>query len=301
MANKLENVDPKDFNATLRTVVGDKAKAGAIAQFMSNSENAAAVEKELANRGIKKGDADYDTKREEVIREVAKSRRYDENKLRLMEGAMDPSMVLTAKKNDKGEYEYSDEFLDAVIAHSGTKFTKEELRADPAAMEAAMNNMQDMAVTEQNGHLIMTHKSVNDLMTTGNMSNHEKLKGIPAELAEKLITNEDGSIAGFINRKGKHVNAAGKEKFKVGEDGRYVVKLDKQGNFAGYEDTKVTTKFDDKEQTQRDAIQANGDLNDAEKMSALSSDETAKNTAAVYQILADIVAGTSPVTVKMMA
>lgn len=171
MANKLENVAPEDFNATLRRVAGEKAKAGAIAEFMSNAENAAAVEKELANRGIDKSDVDYADKREEVIRDVAKARRYDEKKLNRMSGNIANDLVLTAKKNDKGEYEYSDEFLDAVIYRSGTSFTKEELRADPAAMEAAMNNMQDMAITEQNGHLIMMHKSVNDLMTAGNMIN----------------------------------------------------------------------------------------------------------------------------------
>lgn len=299
MANKLENVDPKDFNATLRAAVGEKVKSSAIAEFMSNSENAAAVEKELAKRGIHKNDINYAEKREEAILDVAKARRYDEQKLLRMGGTMSSDLVLTAKKNENGQYEYSDEFLDAVIARSGTNFTKEELRADPAAMEAAMNNMQDMAITEQNGHLVMMHKNINDLMTTGNMLNHEKLKGIPAEIANNLITNEDGSIAGFVNSKGEHIKANGRPSFTVGEDDRYVVKLDEHGNFEGYEDTKVTTEFNDKEQTQRDAIQANGDLNDAEKMSALSADETAKHTAALCQIFADLMTGSSSLSVKV--
>lgn len=291
--------------SSIKGVIVKQAQKAFDAKLESDPGFEAAVEKKMAERGSKKGDDDYYDNlakvKDEVKREIVKARGYDEDLLDIWGNNLIGDWILTAKKNAHGDYEYSNEFINEVIKRSGTKYTAAQLRKDPAAMQAAMNDMQDTVITEYDGHLVLMPKRLNDLLTERNILNHEKFKKMPAELANKLVTNTRGQIVGFVDGGGTHVKLDGKTtSFKVGEGERYEVKIDKAGNYLGYEDTKIKTKFDNDEQSARKKIEDSDKLNAAEKMAALSSDETAKNTANVYQILADIVAGTSAVAVKVV-
>lgn len=301
MGDVLDGVKPEDLDSVLSRELGERAKRAAIADFMSNSANADAVDRRLKEMGIDKNSANYEEQREKVIQEVAKERGY-ENAQRMAVGTLASDVVLTARKNENGEYEYSDEFVNAVIARSGTKFTADELRGDPELMRAAINNMEGMAVTERDGQMILVNKNVNDLITSGNIKAHEKFKGLPPEIAENLITKEDGSIAGYKDKDGQIKELAkGATSFTVGEDGRYTVKVDeKTGQFKEYVDNKTTLERTAAEEDVRKKVKEDEDASYTEKTTALASENMAKALSALYQLVGDAAAGTMPLSVRVV-